>query len=225
MHPRVLLEKIVFKPKDITKILRSLKPDKAFSPDQVPSTVFKECAAELASPSCRLFQLCFSKGTFPDQWKTTSAIPLHKRDSKSDSTKYRSISLLSIISKVMETVVNNQLQNHLLNNKLISSRQFGFRPHHSTADLLTILAQTRNASLDRSEEVCIVACDIKGTFDRVWHSSLLAKLRSKGVSGMLLTWNVYQGCSFWPIILCFTHQCLDTTRLHTWPSSILCLHR
>ena len=75
----------------------------------------------------------------------------------------------------------------MLNNKLISSRQFGFRPHHSTADLLTILAQTWNASLDRSEEVCIVARDIKGAFDRVWHNGLLAKLRSKGVSGMLLT--------------------------------------
>ena len=79
----------------------------------------------------------------------------------------RPISLLSIISKVMETVVNKQLLNHLLNNKLISSRQFGFRPHHGTADLLTILAQTWNASLDRNEEVSIVACDIKGAFDRV----------------------------------------------------------
>ena len=128
------------------------------------------------------------KGTFPDQWKTASVIPVHKRDSKSDPTKYRPISLLSIISKVMETVVNKQLQNHLLNIDLISSRQFGFRPHHSTADLLNILAQTWNASLDRSEEVCIVACDIKGAFDRVWHNGIFAKLRSKGVSGMLLTW-------------------------------------
>ena len=93
--------------------------------------------------------------TFPDQWKTAFVIPVHKRDSKADPTEYRPISLLSIISKVMETVVNQQLQNHLLNNKLTSSRQSGFKPHHSTADLLTIL---------------------------------LAKLISKGVSGMLLTW-------------------------------------
>ena len=188
VHPRVMLENIVFKPKDITKILRSLKPDKASGPDQVPSRVLKECAAELASPLCRLFRLCFANGTFPDQWKTASVIPVHKRDSKSDPTKYRPISLLSIISKVMESAVSKQLQNHLLTNKLISSRQFGFRPHHSTADLLTILAQTWNASLDRSEEVCIVACDIQGAFDRVWHNGLLAKLRSKGVSGMLLKW-------------------------------------
>ena len=153
-----------------------------------PSRVLKECCAELASPLCRFFQLCFSKGTFLDQWKTAFVIPVHKRDSKGDPTKYRPISLLSIISKVMETVVNKQLQNHLLNNKLISSRRFGFRQHHSTADLLTTLAQTWKASLDKSEEVCIVSCDIKGAFDRVWHNGLLAKLRSKGVSCMLLTW-------------------------------------
>ena len=140
MHPRVLLDKEVLKPKDITKNLRRLKPDKASGPDLAASRVLKECCAELASPLCRLFQLCFSKGTFPDQWKTAFVIPVHKRDSKADPTKYRPISLLSIISKVMETVANKQLQNHLLNNKLNSSRQFGFRPHHSTADLLTILA-------------------------------------------------------------------------------------
>ena len=186
----------------VTKILRHIKPDKASGPDQVLSRVLKECCAELASPLCHLFQLCFSKGTFPDQWKTAFVIPVHKRYPKPAPNKYRPISLLCIISKVMETVVNKQFQNHLFNNKLICSRQFGFRPHHSTADLLTILAQTWNASLDRREEVCIVACDIKGAFNSVWHNGLLAKLRSKGVSGMLLTWlqSYLQGCSFWRII-------------------------
>ena len=75
---------------------------------------WKNALHELASPLCRLFRLCFANGTFPDQWKTASAIPVHKRDSKSDPTKYRPISLLSIISKVMESAVNKQLQNHLL---------------------------------------------------------------------------------------------------------------
>ena len=128
VHPRVLRDKLV-KPKGITTILRRLKPEKASGSDLVQSRVLKECCAELASPLCRLFQLFFSKGTFPDQWKTAFVIPGHKRASKADPTKYRPISLLSIIGKVMETVVSKQLQNHLLNNKLISSRQFGFRAH------------------------------------------------------------------------------------------------
>ena len=54
---------------------------------------------------------------------------------------YRPISLLCIISKVMESVVQSQLQTYLLDNHLLSDRQFGFIPHHSTADILTILTQ------------------------------------------------------------------------------------
>lgn len=61
----------------------------------------------------------------------------------------------------METVVNKQLQNSLLKNELISSKQFGFRPDHGTADLLHILAHTWNASLDRNKEVCIVPATSK----------------------------------------------------------------
>ena len=54
---------------------------------------------------------------------------------------YRPISLLCIISKVMESVVQSQLQTYLLDNHLLSDRQFGFIPHHSTTDVLTILTQ------------------------------------------------------------------------------------
>ena len=138
--------------------------------------------------SLLFFHLCFSHGVFPGQWKTATVIPIHKRESKAHPSKYRPISLLCIISKVMESVVDKQLQNHLLQNNLISSRQFGFRPGHSIGDLLTILSQNWNATLDKGEEVCVIALDIKGAFDKVWHNMLHTNLKSKGVSGTLLRW-------------------------------------
>ncbi|KAJ8359908.1 hypothetical protein SKAU_G00164330 [Synaphobranchus kaupii] len=52
----------------------------------------------------------------------------------------------------MEAVVRKQLQQQLLSNNLISNRQFGFRPGHNTADLLNILSQKRNNTLDQSYE-------------------------------------------------------------------------
>ena len=181
-------DRIIFKPKDVRKLLQHLKLDKATGPDLIPTRVLKECSAELASPLCRLFDLCYSHGVFPSQWKTASVTPIHKRDSKSDPTMYRPISLLSNISKIMEGVVQKQLQRHLLSNNLISNRQFGFRPGHSTADLLNILSQKWNNFLDHSDEVCVIALDIKGAFDKVWHNGLCSKLRAKGISGMLLSW-------------------------------------
>lgn len=183
-----MFDKVIFKPKDILRILQQLNPDKASGPDQIPTRVLKECSAELAGPLCRLFDLCFSCGMFPSQWKTASVTPIHKRDSKADPSKYRPISLLSVISKVMEAAVHNQLQRYLLHNSFISDRQYGFRPNHSTADLLTFLSQSWNTHLDKGNEVCVIALDIKGAFDKVWHNGLLAKLKSKGICGKLLTW-------------------------------------
>ena len=168
--------------------MQKLKPDEASGPDQISTRVLKECSAELAGPMCRLFHLCYSCGVFPNQWKTASVTPVHKRHSRADPSKYRPISLLSVVSKVMEAAVQKQLQNYLLRNHLFSSRQFGFRPDHSTADLLTILSQTWNTYLDKNGEVCVIALDIKGAFDKVWHNGLCAKLKSKGITGKLLTW-------------------------------------
>ena len=177
-----VLDNITFKAKDVKRTLRKLKPDKATGPDEVPTRILKECSAELARPLSCLFQLCFSNGMFPHQWKIAHVIPIHKRNSKFDPSMYRPISLLSNISKVMETIVQIQLQTYLLKNHLISDRQFGFRPHHSTADLLTILPQQWSNTLDRGNEVRLIALDIKGAFDKVWPNGLCSKLKAKGVS-------------------------------------------
>ena len=182
------LDNITFRPKNVRKQLRRLKPDKATGPDRIPTRVLKECAAELATPLSHLFHLCFRRGKFPSQWKEALVTPVHKRDSKSDPTKYRPISLLSIMSKVMEAVVQDHLQRYLLGNNLISERQFGFRPAHSTADLLNTLSQKWNQHLDNAEEVAVIALDIKGAFDKVWHNGLLAKLKAKGIQTKLLSW-------------------------------------
>lgn len=125
---------------------------------------------------------------FPKQWKTARVIPIRKRDSKSDPSKYHPISLLIVISKVMESSVHKQLQGYLLRHDLISNKQYGFRPNHSTADLLTVLSQRWNNILDKGGEVYAVALDIKGAFNQVWHNGLCAKLASKGITGQLQLW-------------------------------------
>ena len=81
----------------------------------------------------------------------------------------------------MEAAINNRLLVHLLGNDLLSDRQFGFRPHHSTADILTILTQQRSNWLDRGNEVSLIALDIKGAFDKVWHNGICSKLIVEGV--------------------------------------------
>ena len=88
----------------------------------------------------------------------------------------------------MESAVGMQLQSYLHNENLVSHRQFGFSAGHGTADLLTIISQECTNSLDKGDEVCIVALDIKGAFDKVWHNGLMSKLKSKGVDRKAHAW-------------------------------------
>jgi len=51
------------------------------------------------------------------------------------------VSLLSIISKVIEGIINSAIKQHLVSNNLLSDAQFGFCQGHSAPDLITTLVQ------------------------------------------------------------------------------------
>ncbi len=103
------LKKIVFWPKHVRKVLSKLDIEKATGPDSIPARVLKKCAPELAKPFARLFQLLLDKQYMPKQWKIAHVIPCYKKKDKHDPNNYRPVSLLSIISKVMEALINRAL--------------------------------------------------------------------------------------------------------------------
>ena len=114
-------------------------------------------------------------------------IALHKKNSKSDPGNYRPISLLPILSKLLETVVSDALKKQFAS--LFHPRQFGFRSNHTSLDLLLNMTQNWMHALALGQEVRTVALDISKAFDKAWHDGLLWKLEEKfGVSGSLLRW-------------------------------------
>ena len=98
---------------------------------------------------------------------------------------YHPVSLLSVVSKIFEKLVNNRIVNHLEKCGLFSDFQYGFRSSRSTADLLTVLYDRIARIFNRSGATQAVALDISKVFDRVWHAGLLHKLNSYGISGQI----------------------------------------
>ena len=97
---------------------------------------------------------------------------------KSTAKNYCPVSLLSVVSKVFEKLVNNRIVDHLEKCGLFSDFQYGFRFSQSTADLLTIVSdRIARAFNNRSGVTQDVALDISQAFDRVWHAALLRKLK------------------------------------------------
>ncbi len=156
--------------------LSGLNPWKAYEPDGVPPIVLQSCASVLTPCLVKLFRLCLSTSTFPSCWKYAYVQPVPKKGDRSNSSNYRSIALISCLSKAFETILNSKFLKHLSSFNLLSDHQYGFRKGRSTSDLLDFLTDSWSSSISCFGETFAVALDISKVFDRVWHKALLSKL-------------------------------------------------
>ena len=79
-----------------------------------------------------VFNKSLTSGEFPDSMKIAKIKSLHKDGSREDRDNYRPISLLPVISKVLEKIVYLQIVSHIDNNHPLFPKQIGFRKGHST---------------------------------------------------------------------------------------------
>ena len=122
-------------------------------------------------------------GTFPELLKLAKVQPLHKKDSKLDYLNYRPISLLSVFSKIYEKLIYTRIYSYLDRNKLIYSKQFGFRSKYSTNHAIISLTEHIRNLLDNKHYVCGVFVDLEKAFDTVHHDLLCDKLEFYGLRG------------------------------------------
>jgi hypothetical protein len=92
-------------------------------------------------------------------------------------TSYRPISLLSIVSKVFRKILLKRLLPVVENNRLIPNHQFGFRQRHSTIEQMHQIIQRINEALGNKQYCSAVFLDISQTYNKLWHTGLLYKLR------------------------------------------------
>ena len=171
-------------PRLVAEAISQLEIGKASGPDEIPVVVLKNCAPELSFILSHIFNMCLQESVFPECWKVSSVVPVFKNSGdQSDPKNYRPISLLSVVSKLFERLINNRLVQHLEATNLFTDFQYGFRSARSTADLLTVITERIYRSLDNNGGAQAVALDISKAFDKVWHAGLLHKLASYGVAG------------------------------------------
>ena len=103
--------------------LLALDSTKATGPDEIPSRLLKDTLWEIAPSLTQIFNKSLCLGEIPDEWKLANIIPIHKKGDKSQVENDRPISLLSIVSKVLERCVLRNIRDHL--QQLINDSQHG----------------------------------------------------------------------------------------------------
>lgn len=172
--------------KGVEQQLINIDVKKSLGPDGISPYTLKRCAHQLAIPLAHLYRLCLKEQEWPYLWKWARVVAAHKKNSKSSVKNYRPISLLSVVGKIFEKIIADEVSCFLDQNLLLSDKQFGFRKKRSTSDLLLQLSTSWQQSLDKGNYIYVIALDIAGAFDRVWHKGIVAKLQSFGIAGDLL---------------------------------------
>jgi len=102
---------------------------------------------------------------------------------------YRPVSNLPVISKVLENVVDIQIEEHVVKHNLHKFHQSAYRKHHSTETALQSVQNDILHSLDRGESTVLVMLDLSAAFDTIDHNTLLDRLdHLYGIAGKPLQW-------------------------------------
>lgn len=124
-----------------------------------------------------LFNASLACGYLPKTFKTAD-IRLIPKPNKTltDPSNYRPISLLSLLGKLLEKLINTRLRLHLDFHDSIPPFQFGFRQYCSTEDALNCILSYIEANRRARRRTLLVTTDINKAFDTVWHNGLKYKI-------------------------------------------------
>ncbi len=119
--------------------------------------------------------------------RRTSQLYLKKGD-KSSSSNYRPVSLTSQVCKVLESIVRDNILEHVKEYKLIKESQHGFLKRRSClTNLLEFLEFVTNY-IDQGYPIDVIYLDFQKAFDKVPHKRLMMKINALGITGEVFNW-------------------------------------
>ncbi|RUS84500.1 hypothetical protein EGW08_007739 [Elysia chlorotica] len=191
---------------DVIKKLNRLDPNKAPGPDNISSSILKQCSNELAAPLAILMNKSLEEGVIPSEWKMAHVSPIFKKrkktapgnlrpvsltsvtckGKKTSPGNYRPVSLTSVVCKITESLIRDHLIKHFTENDLLTNCQHGFISGRSCSTNLIAVLDLWTQALEENDSIDTI--DFAKAFDTVPHKRLLLKLKGYGIEGKLLAW-------------------------------------
>ncbi|CAH2105832.1 unnamed protein product [Euphydryas editha] len=172
---------------DVKKCVRSIST-KAIGSDNLSLEMILPVLEIIAPVITHIVNFSLSCNVFPSLWKKAIVIPLPKTSNPSSLAQYRPISILPILSKVLESVVHKQLYSYLIYNSLLCPFQSGFRPSHSTVGALLNVTEDIRWAMDNTKLTAMILLDFSSAFNSVDYDILLGTLRAVNISSAAIDW-------------------------------------
>lgn len=171
---------------DVVSAIQDLKSSLSTGVDNVPSFIVKGCAEHLIYPLLIIFNLSLKTCSFPNFWKNTKVIPVHKKGDVKNCQNYRPIAILSPFAKVFEIVIHRKIFSQV--SGFIDVAQHGFFPHRSTLSNLYCLTSNIISAFETNCQLDVIYTDFTKAFDSLDFGIFLNKLSCMGFRADLVQW-------------------------------------
>jgi hypothetical protein len=161
----------------VTDTMNKINPNKARDIFKITPAILKDLTPFISPILTELYNRAISEHKYPDSLKITKVIEIYKNDDKTWPKSYRPISLLPIIAKILDTIINKQLMHHLTKHNIISPTQYAFRPDSSTTLALQTILNDIHKHKFKWKPTLAIYIDLSKAYDTISHSKLLHKLR------------------------------------------------
>ena len=165
-------------PKLVNNICSKLPNNKSCGLDGISYEHIKYGGSYLFFCLARLYSLLINNCCIPEDWHRGVLVCIYKGHSKSklNPDSYRGITLLSVIFKIFEKVLESLMPPLSSSADYPNTHQCGFQKGLSSIDASFVLQETINHYKERNDGSCVAFLDSSKAFDTVWHTGLLYKL-------------------------------------------------
>ena len=147
------LENIDFSVNDVRMKLNHLKENSSRGPDNLHPKLLTRCSDILAAPIFLIMKKSLEEGIVPQAWRKSQITPIHKKGSRSDNLNYRPIALTCVLCKVMESIIKDNMTEHLNDELCLTKHQHGFVSNRSCLTNLLEALESWTASLDNPDMI------------------------------------------------------------------------
>ena len=169
-----------------------LKANRAPGIDGVPNEILKEVIRAHREILLEAFNSCLREGRFFVDWEKQRLVLLRKgKKPLEDASSCRNICLMDTMGKLLEEMILQRLQSHMVSENGLSANQFGSRKGRSTVDAIQVVVdiatKARREAGKRMTFCALISIDIRNTFNTArWNNICIEAMVRKKVPDYLL---------------------------------------
>jgi hypothetical protein len=175
-------------PRELEQTTHSLRLTNSCGQDGLSNKLTSLIIDCISLPLSIIFNKSVDLVTVPQNMKIAKVIPIFKSGDNTKLINYRPISILPVLSKILERLIYNRMIKFIDKYSILTTSQYGFRSGHSTNSAIIDLINTVTKHMDSGDKVAGLFIDISKAFNSLDRKILLKKIYAYGFRGVIYNW-------------------------------------